>query len=222
MRCDANKDAVSFSKQTFVNWDCIDSSGFIPGLHPWSENSSQLVVDAGKTSVDIGNLRAAVTYEIRVLANNSLGSSDPSNVVVVTTGQEGILLNCNDLFYFCQNWRNKYELFSDERMFLFHLPPNFVTAPNGPPREVHIEAVGSQRLHVTWSPPELAARNGNISGYYIGWRKYNSSVPFMYISKTSGLGEQLRLAKRIKRLFFPETNSFHRRSRWWDEYSSCL
>ncbi len=65
------------------------------------------------------------------------------------------------------------------------------SAPSEPPSDVEVEAVDSQSLRVTWGPPDPLARNGEISGYYVGWRKYNSSAPYMYVTKSTA-GEGFR------------------------------
>ncbi|KAH3692732.1 hypothetical protein DPMN_193886 [Dreissena polymorpha] len=44
-------------------------------------------------------------------------------------------------------------------------------APNGPPTEVKVIALGSQKLQATWKPPALEHRNGVILGYYIRYQK---------------------------------------------------
>ncbi len=64
---------------------------------------------------------------------------------------------------------------------MFHLYP----APTGPATRVHAEPSGSQSLYVTWQPPVQARQNGHIKGYYIGWKKYNTTAPYMYVTKAT-------------------------------------
>ncbi|XP_064651143.1 cell adhesion molecule DSCAM-like isoform X4 [Lineus longissimus] len=56
-------------------------------------------------------------------------------------------------------------------------------APNGPPTAVHVESTGSQSLKVLWEPPEKDKQNGLIKGYYVGYKQFNSTQPFMYLTK---------------------------------------
>ncbi|XP_074653669.1 cell adhesion molecule Dscam1-like [Tubulanus polymorphus] len=56
-------------------------------------------------------------------------------------------------------------------------------APTGPPLRVRVEALGSQSLKVYFEPPTVNKRNGIIKGYYIGYKVFNSTRPFMYITK---------------------------------------
>lgn len=60
---------------------------------------------------------------------------------------------------------------------------NFTTTeaePSGPPSEIKILATGSQSLRVTWKPPSKELANGKIIGYYVGYKKYNTSAPYLY------------------------------------------
>ena len=41
--------------------------------------------------------------------------------------------------------------------------------PSGPPRNLAVTAVGPHALHATWDPPDMADRNGQILGYYLGY-----------------------------------------------------
>ena len=52
-------------------------------------NSQSVVVQPDNITIDIHDLDPAVTYDVRVMANNSIGQSEPSLVVRVTTGTIG-------------------------------------------------------------------------------------------------------------------------------------
>ncbi|XP_076325922.1 cell adhesion molecule Dscam1-like isoform X2 [Tachypleus tridentatus] len=53
-------------------------------------------------------------------------------------------------------------------------------APGGPPRDVHVQALTSSQVKVTWKPPETSQWHGNIEGYYIGHKITDSSEKFVY------------------------------------------
>ncbi|XP_053408969.1 cell adhesion molecule DSCAM-like isoform X3 [Mercenaria mercenaria] len=55
--------------------------------------------------------------------------------------------------------------------------------PNGPPVDVEVTALGSQKLKVSWKPPALDHRNGVILGYYIGYQETNVASQRQVISK---------------------------------------
>lgn len=43
--------------------------------------------------------------------------------------------------------------------------------PNGAPQEIRIEAQSSTELLISWEPPVREQWNGNILGYYVGFRE---------------------------------------------------
>ncbi|GFU44261.1 down syndrome cell adhesion molecule-like protein Dscam2 [Trichonephila clavipes] len=52
--------------------------------------------------------------------------------------------------------------------------------PDGPPTAVKAEAIGPDALRISWEPPEKHLRNGNIKGFYVGYKDANSSEPYQY------------------------------------------
>ena len=62
----------------------------------------------------------------------------------------------------------------------------FPTAPTGAPTNIRVEPIGSQSLQVTWDPPKpIRMQGGEIKGYYIGWKKYNSTSPYVYTTRST-------------------------------------
>ncbi|RWS31663.1 Down syndrome cell adhesion molecule-like protein, partial [Leptotrombidium deliense] len=53
-------------------------------------------------------------------------------------------------------------------------------APSGPPKNVHVYPLTSRALQVTWKPPDAQEHNGIIKGYYLGYRLYGSTGPYVY------------------------------------------
>ncbi|CAA9994319.1 unnamed protein product, partial [Nesidiocoris tenuis] len=62
-------------------------------------------------------------------------------------------------------------------------PVTIVTAeeaPSGPPMAVKVEAIDQVTLKVTWKPPERDAWNGEIQGYYVGYKLTASDKPYLF------------------------------------------
>jgi hypothetical protein len=55
----------------------------------WQAQPSKLTVPGTQTTATIQNLNPASSYHLRIMAENRLGLSDPSEVIQVTTQEEG-------------------------------------------------------------------------------------------------------------------------------------
>uniref|UniRef100_T1J582 Down syndrome cell adhesion molecule n=1 Tax=Strigamia maritima TaxID=126957 RepID=T1J582_STRMM len=68
-------------------------------------------------------------------------------------------------------------------------------APTGPPQKVKVDAVDSNTLKVSWKPPKQELWNGNIQGYYVGYKVYDSPEPYVFstVEVHEGSEEQLQL-----------------------------
>eukprot|EP00106_Octopus_bimaculoides_P001607 XP_014769049.1 PREDICTED: Down syndrome cell adhesion molecule homolog [Octopus bimaculoides] len=68
--------------------------------------------------------------------------------------------------------------------------------PSGPPTDVRVQASGSTSLKVTWRAPLYQEQNGKILGYYIGYKRHNSSDSYVYRKKltenNSDLEQQIK------------------------------
>ncbi|XP_077985299.1 cell adhesion molecule DSCAM-like [Glandiceps talaboti] len=53
-------------------------------------------------------------------------------------------------------------------------------APSGPPLNIELEATGSQSVEIRWRQPRADLQNGVLRGYYIGYKEFNSSLPYIY------------------------------------------
>lgn len=60
---------------------------FFPDL--WSAQPAKVVIPGTVTSATLENLLPASSYHLRIIAENKLGMSDPSEVIQVTTQEEG-------------------------------------------------------------------------------------------------------------------------------------
>ncbi|CAH1392866.1 unnamed protein product [Nezara viridula] len=59
-----------------------------PISEPWDVQPSKVVVPGTQTVATIANLHPATSYHFRILAENKLGFSDPSEIIQVTTQEE--------------------------------------------------------------------------------------------------------------------------------------
>ncbi|XP_046988949.1 Down syndrome cell adhesion molecule homolog [Schistocerca americana] len=107
----------------------------------WHWNVAQVLVQGGQQNATVSGLLPARVYQFRALASNSVGTSNATRALSVTTMEE---------------------------------------PPESPPRDVKARTKSSESLFVTWKPPEEKFQNGEILGYYIGYRKTNSSDAFHY------------------------------------------
>ncbi|KAG8222804.1 hypothetical protein J437_LFUL005010, partial [Ladona fulva] len=97
----------------------------------WVSQPSKVSVGGGQTTAVVSGLSPASSYHFRILAENRLGLSEPSEVIQVTTQEE---------------------------------------VPTGAPLGVRVEAKSSTELLVTWEPPPREHWNGDLLGYYVGYR----------------------------------------------------
>lgn len=60
----------------------------------------------------------------------------------------------------------------------------FCAAPSGAPTEVRVEPVDQKTLRVFWKPPEKSEWNGEIQGYYVGYKLSSSGPDKPYVFET--------------------------------------
>ncbi|XP_022253768.1 Down syndrome cell adhesion molecule-like protein Dscam2 [Limulus polyphemus] len=66
-------------------------------------------------------------------------------------------------------------------------------APAGPPRSIVFESMTSEAVKVTWLPPNESVRNGVIRGYYVGYKKTNSSESYQYKTVEAKSKDDIRI-----------------------------
>ncbi|XP_029175729.1 Down syndrome cell adhesion molecule-like protein Dscam2 isoform X15 [Nylanderia fulva] len=107
----------------------------------WDTDIDRVLVPGSQQNVaGVFNLRPATTYHLRIVAENEIGTSDPSDMVTIITAEE---------------------------------------APSGPPTSVKVDALDEHTLKVTWKPPPREDWNGEILGYYVGYRQ-SADKPYMF------------------------------------------
>jgi len=57
---------------------------------------------------------------------------------------------------------------------------SYSAVPSGTPTAVRVEAVNQTTLNVMWKPPEHSEWNGEILGYYVGYKLASSENPYLY------------------------------------------
>ncbi|XP_060803989.1 cell adhesion molecule Dscam2 isoform X45 [Amyelois transitella] len=117
----------------------------------WEKDIDRVLVPGDATEAGVFSLRPATAYHIRIVAENDLGTSEPSETVTIITAEE---------------------------------------APTGPPQDVKVDAIDKHTLRVTWKPPPPQDWNGELQGYYVGYKLASSNKSFVFetvdISKESG------------------------------------
>ena len=91
------------------------------------------------------SLRPATSYHFRIVAQNEIGMSGPSDTVTIETSEE---------------------------------------SPSGPPVDIRLAAVDQHTLRVSWKPPLKEHWNGDIVGYYVGYKKTSISEDKPYYFET--------------------------------------
>ncbi|XP_052739471.1 cell adhesion molecule Dscam2 isoform X11 [Bicyclus anynana] len=117
----------------------------------WEKDIDRVLVPGDATEAGVFSLRPATAYHIRIVAENELGTSEPSETVTIITAEE---------------------------------------SPTGMPQDVKVDAVDKHTLRVTWKPPQPQDWNGELQGYYVGYKLASSNKSFVFetvdISKESG------------------------------------
>lgn len=112
-----------------------------PSKSSWDKNSERVLIPGDQTEAGIFTLKPATTYHIRIIAENEIGSSDPSDTVTIITAEE---------------------------------------VPSGPPTNIRVEAEDQHSLVVYWKPPLRDHWNGDIQGYYVGYKLANTDKPYLF------------------------------------------
>nr|CAD7403650.1 unnamed protein product [Timema poppensis] len=124
----------------------------------WEVDIDRVLVPGQQNVAGVFNLKPATTYHLRIVAENEIGSSDPSDTVTIITAEE---------------------------------------APSGPPSTVKVEAEDQHTLKISWKPPERDDWNGEILGYYVGYREASSEKPYLFetveFSKEEGKEHHLKI-----------------------------
>nr|ACC65888.1 Down syndrome cell adhesion molecule isoform [Daphnia pulex] len=125
----------------------------------WQADIDRVLVPGQQTVAGVYNLVPATTYHFRLVAENDVGSSDPSETVTIITAEE---------------------------------------APGGTPRGVKVEVVDQNTLKVSWKPPPKEHWNGEILGYYVGYKLATSDKPYLFetveFSRELGKEHQLNIS----------------------------
>ncbi|XP_049290934.1 Down syndrome cell adhesion molecule-like protein Dscam2 isoform X39 [Anopheles funestus] len=109
----------------------------------WENDIDRVIVPGDTNEAQVQKLSPATTYNIRIVAENDIGVSDPSDVVTIITAEE---------------------------------------APSGKPQAIKVEAINQSTLRVSWKAPARAEWNGDILGYYVGYKQ--TSINTLYVYET--------------------------------------
>ena len=125
----------------------------------WQTDIDRVLVPGQQTIAGVYNLMPATNYHFRLVAENDVGASEPSETVTIITAEE---------------------------------------APSGAPRNVKVEFVDQHTLKVSWKPPPREHWNGEILGYYVGYKLASSDKPYLFetveFSREQGKEHQLQIS----------------------------
>ncbi|XP_030081941.1 Down syndrome cell adhesion molecule-like protein Dscam2 isoform X10 [Drosophila hydei] len=119
-----NRYIIEF-KRSRASWDEID----------------RVMVPGHTTEAQVQKLSPATTYNIRIVAENEIGSSQSSEAVTIITAEE---------------------------------------APSGKPQNIKVDPVNQTTLRVMWKPPARSDWNGEILGYYVGYKLSNTNSSYIF------------------------------------------
>ncbi|XP_050054064.1 cell adhesion molecule Dscam2 isoform X34 [Aphis gossypii] len=110
----------------------------------WETDVEKVEATGDKTEMSVVSLHPATTYHFRIVAENGVGVSKPSDPVTIITSEE---------------------------------------APGGKPTNIHVDPIDENTLKVMWKAPERSDWNGEIQGYYVGY-KQSSLVENKFVFET--------------------------------------
>ncbi|XP_060838228.1 cell adhesion molecule Dscam2 isoform X1 [Rhopalosiphum padi] len=110
----------------------------------WETDIEKVEATGDKTEMSVVSLHPATTYHFRIVAENGVGVSKPSDPVTIITSEE---------------------------------------APGGKPTNIHVDPIDENTLKVMWKAPERSDWNGEIQGYYVGY-KQSSLVENKFVFET--------------------------------------
>ena len=74
-----------------------------------------------------------------------------------------------------------------------------ISAPSGPPINAQVFPLSARSLQVTWQAPKPETRNGQIVGYYLGYKVHDSSEPYVFKTiSANDLSFEMAHQKEIK------------------------
>lgn len=106
-----------------------------PSKSSWENGMERVLVPGDQTEAGVFTLKPATTYHIRIVAENEIGTSDPSDTVTIITAEE---------------------------------------APSGPPTSIRVETTNQHTLTVYWKAPLRSEWNGDILGYFVGYKNMSA------------------------------------------------
>lgn len=111
----------------------------------WGTADRTEVTNTELMQLTLMDLHPAKAYNIRMFAANSVGLSDSSNILTVTTKEEGTVTHCLTFH------REFYSFLLDGLLYEFFLS----SAPVGPPLDVQVAALTSSSIRIIWKVDSL-------------------------------------------------------------------
>ncbi|RWS22942.1 Down syndrome cell adhesion molecule-like protein 1, partial [Leptotrombidium deliense] len=160
----------SWSRSASINWSPpFDGHSRISKytIQYWIHKASsrklhKITTTNAQTTALINDLKPGQSYEVTVIAENDVGIGEASESVVFTTNKEGKVLS-----------------------FVFELIVIITSEPSGPPMDISVKPAGPTSIKVSWKAPPKDQWNGDLEGYYIGYKAVGSNQPFSFRSEVS-------------------------------------
>merc|ERR1719233_1871573 len=118
---------------------------FKPTKGTWQKDVDRVLAGVDERIGVVFSLLPGQSYHLRIVAENDIGFSAPSDTITVQTSEE---------------------------------------APSGPPVDCRVSTVDPYTLRFEWKPPLKDHWNGDILGYYVGYKKTNKGDDKPYIFET--------------------------------------
>ncbi|RWS21301.1 Down syndrome cell adhesion molecule-like protein 1, partial [Leptotrombidium deliense] len=115
-----------------------------------------------QTTALINDLKPGQSYEVSVNAENEVGIGENSEPVIFTTNKEGSFVVSG-----------------------YKLKASIMTEPSAPPMDITVKPAGPTSVKVSWKAPPKDQWNGELEGYYIGYKAVGSNQPFSFRSEVA-------------------------------------
>lgn len=161
----------------------------------WSTNSFSSEIGSSSSQIFIPDLKPLTTYNLRVVAVNTLGESEPSQSITIKTEEEGTKKEISEHSAFSYNntHRTRSNSFIHDSLFsLFTLqsfPPNHFPAPGTAPLSVRVEPLSSKSVRVKWKVIVVHSLECCMSTMFFLWHfihQFCSPLPYHILSLVSG------------------------------------
>ncbi|XP_046988369.1 Down syndrome cell adhesion molecule homolog [Schistocerca americana] len=149
-----------------------ERAAFVQG-GSWSKDVRRVSVSGDQTKAHVTGLHPAHSYQLRVVAENSVGTSNASDVVSVTTSEEvpggpprDVKIKVRNSEALLVSWKAYNRAGAGPRSQQL-VASTDEDVPGAPPTDVQCTALSAYSILVLWSPPPETEINGILLGYRV-------------------------------------------------------